>query len=156
MIKPVALLILLIALAGCDNFAVTPADISGQPIIGHWYLDDTTREGDDEFHQRLYLHVREDGRVAYANLLCRQMGSGGASNHSELILEYMAIKRITTKKMVLQQYPLTPKFQLSLGQWPDQEPESADESADPVFEVDNVPLRPISAGDAPDYQNWRC
>ncbi|MEE2731771.1 MAG: hypothetical protein VYA55_13210 [Pseudomonadota bacterium] len=135
-------------LSGCDQWAVTPADISGQPIIGHWYLEQTTQEGEDRFYQRLYLHVREDGRVLYANRLCRNVGAAGASSHSELILDYMAIKRITTQKMVLQQYPLTPKFELRLGQWPDQ--------GEGVFEVDNLVLQPIAATSAPDFRSWSC
>lgn len=143
----VLLLVSGFVITGCDKWAVTPADISGQPIIGHWYLEETTQEGKDQFNQRLYMHVREDGRVVYANLLCRTMASG-ATNHSELILDYMAIKRISTKKMVLQQYPLTPKFELRLGQWPDQ--------GTGLFEVDNLMLHPIEAQQAPDYHNWDC
>ena len=150
--KRLALLLLPVvlgsALTGCDQWAVTPADISGQPIIGHWYFEEATSEGDDQFYQRLYMHVREDGRVVYANLLCRTMGTSGVTNHSELILDYMAIKRISTKKMVLQQYPLTPKFELRLGQWPDQ--------GHGVFEVDNLKLLPIEEPQAPDYHNWSC
>lgn len=134
--------------SGCDQWAVTPADIAGQPIIGHWYMEEKTREGEELFFQRLYMHVREDGRVVYANLLCRALGSSGANSHSELILDYMAIKRISTQKMVLQQYPLTPKFELRLGQWPDQ--------GDGVFEVDNLKLHRIPPQQAPDYHNWSC
>ena len=147
MTRLVLLLLVGIGMSGCDQWAVTPADISGQPIIGHWYMEEVTHEGEDRFKQRLYLHVREDGRVVYANLLCRTLASG-ATNHSELILDYMAIKRISTNKMVLQQYPLTPKFELRLGQWPDQ--------GDGLFEVDNLKLHPIEEQQAPDYQNWSC
>lgn len=146
--------LLVLILSGCDQFAVTPADISGQPIIGHWYFSEVSREGGDEFNQRLYVHVREDGRVLYANLLCRKMGDSGFTNHSTLTLDYMAIKRISTKKMVLQQYPLTPKFELQLGHWPDQG--ESDNPGDVTFEVDKLPLHRIEAAAAPDFHNWEC
>ena len=146
--KPVGLLAIMWLLAGCDQWAVTPEDISGQPIIGHWYYAERVREGDTAFFQRLYLHVRGDGRVLYANLLCRTALDGGIDSHSRLVLEYMPIKRISVKTMVLQQFPLTPKFQLKLGAWTDQ--------GDGVFEVDGLPLEPITAEAAPDYSAWDC
>lgn len=137
-----------LGLSACDRFVVTPVDISGQPIIGHWYFGESVQEGDHQFFQRLYMHVRNDGFVLYANVLCRQVISSGVRSNSKLILDYLPIKRVTVKKMVLQKFPLTPKFDLSLGAWPDQ--------GAGVFEVDNLPLRPISASDAPDYKSWDC
>jgi len=144
----VTALVLVTLLAACEGVEVTPADISGQPIVGHWYLSESVQEGDNLFVQRVYMHVREDGYVLYANLLCRQIMSSGARNHSRLILEYFPIKRINVKKMVLQKYPLTPKYEISLGMWPDQ--------GEGVFEVDSLPLGSIGEDQVPEYRSWEC
>lgn len=136
------------SLSGCDWFSVTAADVSGQPIVGHWIYDESVQEGDDRFYQRLYLHVREDGYVLYANKLCRTNPVSQSNSNSYLLLDYFPIKRITVKKMVLQKFPLTPKFELKLGEWPDQ--------GRSVFEVDDLPLQAITSEQIPDYKSWEC
>lgn len=141
-------LLLCTLLMACDKVTVTPADIAGQPIIGHWYYSETVEERDNRFYQRLYMHVRQDGFVRYANVLCKQSLTADARSESKLILDYLPIKRINVKKMVLQKYPLTPHFEILLGQWPDQ--------GQGVFEVDKLPLASIPADSIPDVQSWQC
>ncbi len=146
--KNSVLLLGLMLLVACDSVEVTPVDIAGQPIIGHWYFSESVEENGMHFYQRLYLHVREDGFVLYANVLCKQSLSSGVRSESRLILDYLPVKQINVKKLVLQKYPLTPKFEILLGQWPDQ--------GSGVFEVDNMPLRPIAAAEKPDVHSWEC
>lgn len=144
----IILLFCAMLVVACDKFAVTPADISGQPIIGHWFYSETVEEGENLFFQRLYMHVREDGFVRYANVLCKQSMTTGLRSESKLILDYLPIKRINVKKMVLKKYPLTPQFEILLGQWPDQ--------GQGVFEVDMLPLRSLPADSVPDVESWHC
>lgn len=145
-VQSVLLMLLVLGSSGC-GFEVEPVPLRGQPIVGHWYYEGKQTDG-DVFYQRLYLHVREDGRVLYANLLCRFDDKGNLLNESRLNLNHMAVKRITSKKLVLQGQMLTPKYQLSLGQWPDQGPG--------VFEVDKLPLRTIPVKDKPEFDKWQC
>jgi hypothetical protein len=142
------LVFLAVFLVGCGQFKVDPVNLDGQPIIGHWYIEQNVQEGDDHFYQRLYLHVRADGHVLYANLLCRSNEAQGSANESRLVLEYLPIKRISTKKMVLQSYPLTPKFEIKLGLWPD--------DVRAAFEVDNLTLSKVVESTLPDYKSWIC
>lgn len=135
-------------LAGCDQLKVTPVNIDGEPIVGHWYIEKRDQLEDEQFYQRLYMHIKADGYVLYANLLCRFNGEAKLQSESRLNLNYMAIKRINTKKIVLQSYPLTPKFELKLGSWPDQN--------GGILEVDNLPLSSIAADQAPDFEQWQC
>ena len=137
--------LLVLCIAGCDGLQIEPVDVAGQPIIGHWYYEGIEREALEQRSIRAYLHVRRDGFAAYAYQACR---SGEIASHSQLILDYLPIKRLNSKKMVLQKYPLTPSFQLTLGQWPDQ--------GDGRFMVDEVPLQAIVATDVPDYRQWDC
>jgi len=141
--------------SGCEKLKVTPVDVSGQPIVGHWYFEGAQQlqqqppqQPDIQTQQRVYLHVREDGHVLYANLICRVDVANGARNHSEMILEYPPIKRLSAKKMLLQEYPLTPQFELTIARWPTQD--------DDHFLVDEVLLARINADAAPDYTQWQC
>ena len=135
-------------LTGCDQLKVTPVDVSGQPIVGHWYGEMTSGDENNAFSQRLYLHIRQDGLARYASLLCRQNRQSGDLSPRLLALPYLPIKRLSEKKLVVQQYPLSTQFEFSLGVWPDEKNQE--------FEVDTLLLKPISDDSVPDIDSWRC
>ena len=141
------LTVAMVLAAGCGPFKVDPVSLQGQPIVGFWFYEGRETDG-DHFYQRLFMHVKADGHVLYANLLCRFDAQGQLLSESRLNLNYMSVKRISTKRMVLQNYPLTPKFQLLLSAWPDQ--------GSGVFEVDKLPLKPISSEQQPNFESWQC
>ena len=147
MIKRIILLCCCLGLSACDQLKVSPVSLEGEPIVGHWFVEQRDQIGSEMFFQRLYLHIRADGYVRYVNLLCRS-DENQLRNESRLNLDYTPVKRITVKKMVLQRFPLTPKFILSLGQWPDEN--------NGIFEVDKLPLAQIESNQLPDFDAWQC
>lgn len=136
----------LLLLTGCEKMKVTPVPVADTPLPGHWFGErQQSLGGTVQAHDRLYLHVTADGYVDFHFLGCES----GAGNVQEkrLDLYAMPIKRLTTVKMVLQTFPLTPKYELTLGVWPDQ--------GAGVWEVDGLALRNADQA-VPPFAQWRC
>ncbi len=139
-------LALVISVVGCDQFKITPVDVTNQAIVGYWYGEKQVNEQGWQVWQRAYLHVREDGYAYYHNLLCRQYIDGTGTNSSELKLDYMPIKDLTPTTILLQKYPMTPKFQLTIGRWPNSE--------DQALQLDEFLLERKTA--SMETNVWRC
>lgn len=129
-------------LTACDKLKNTPVAVGGTPLPGYWLGE----QRDAAFHDRLFLHVSDAGHVRYVFLSCDHRD--GMNSEKRLDLHDMPVIRLTTKKMVLQMFPLTPKFELTLGAWPD-------ENGD-VWVVDEMPLRRIDADAVPVVEAWGC
>ena len=136
----------MVFLAGCDQWKVTPVSVQDTPLVGHWYGEREQRLGSVRAHDRLYVQVMESGLVEFHFIGCEYHSAGVQEKH--LDLQQIPIKRLTTVKMVLQSYPLTPKFELTLGAWPDQNAG--------VWEVDEIGLQLTEAAKLPDYSAWHC
>lgn len=137
----------MMALTGCEEMKNAPVSLEGTPLPGQWYGERQQQMGKVLAHDRLYMQVSEEGYVSYFYLAC-ESGATGPVKQKRLSLNHVPVKRITTVKMVLQTYPLTPKFELSLGAWPDMN--------EGTWVVDEIPLRQIKAGDRPDPEQWQC
>lgn len=141
------LLLLLSVLAGCEEWKITPVSLEGTPLVGNWYGERQEMAGDRTIHDRLFVQVRESGEVDYHFLGCER-GGGSTKTEKRLNLQQMLIKRLTTVKMVLQRYPLTPSFELTLGAWPDQ--------AEGAWVVDGIALLPVEGAVLPEPDSWQC
>ncbi|MGB3620658.1 MAG: hypothetical protein WBA20_04870 [Ketobacter sp.] len=151
---------------GCEKLRVEPVKVSGEAIVGHWYAEQN--HSDDSIHarRRVYLQIRDDGFVRYYNLLCETDQQSQMTRRRSLELDYTPLKRLNHKKMLLQRYPLTPQFELTIGQWPDGSrigPSVAvnaegldDTTSGDQFEVDNVLLQRIQESEIPAFQQWQC
>ena len=144
------LLALMAALAltgGCEKLKNTPVDVSQTPLIGYWFGEQRADVNGVQTHDRLFLHVRDDGHAAYTFVTCEN-SADGRNSAKRLALDYMPVIRLTSVKMVVQTFPLTPKFEFTLGQWPDQN--------EGEWVVDGIPLHVISERERPDTKEWRC
>jgi len=145
-------ILLLAMLSGCDGLKNSPVSLQDTPLPGHWYGERQQQLNGVMAKDRLLLEVTATGYVSYYFLGC-ESGESGLVKEKRLSLHQMPVKRITTVKMVLQSYPLTPKFELSLGAWPD--------TNGGVWVVDQISLNPIDVAEkqAPeqsDPEQWRC
>ncbi len=136
----------LVLLGGCEKLKNTPVDVSDTPLRGYWVGEQHTDGASVQNHDRLFIHLRDDGYAAYVFLSCESRD--GQVYQKKLDLGYMPVVRLTTTKMVVQSLPLTPKFEFTLGDWPDE--------SSAVWVVDNVPLNPVAAADVPDTKTWQC
>lgn len=142
------LLPMLLVLSGCDALKNTPVSLAGTPLPGTWYGERQGTLGENvTLHDRLLMQVSEEGYVSYFFLACESGHADGKTRVKRFNLHNMPIKRLTTVKMVLQTYPLTPKFQLSLGAWPD--------ANNGKWVVDEIELQPVDA-QVPDPGLWEC
>lgn len=141
------LLLLLLALSGCEEWKITPVALEGTPLVGSWYGEREDITDDRQIRDRLFIQVRASGEVDYHFLGC-QSGEGATKAEKRLNLQQMPIKRLTTMKMVLQRYPLTPSFELTLGAWPDQ--------GAGVWVVDGIALLPVEGEVLPEPGRWEC
>lgn len=134
-------------LAGCEQLKNTPVAMDGSPLVGSWYGETTGQSTDVRLRDRLLIQVSTQGYVNYHYLGC-ELQAGQPVREKRLDLLELPITRLNTVKMELQSFPLTPKFQLTLGSWPDQ--------ADGVWTVDSVALRAIEPDQAPLPATWDC
>ena len=136
----------LVLVCGCEKMKNTPVDVMDTPLRGYWLGEQFSDNNGTQINDRLYLHVRDDGYAAYAFLSCENRDS--QVYQKKLELGYMPVIRLTTTKMVVQTFSLTPKFEFTLGEWPDESSQ--------VWVVDNVPLNPITESEVPDTAQWQC
>lgn len=136
-------------LSACDGWKVKPVEVSGQPVVGHWYQEILQEGLAGPEYRRLYLQIREDGYARYHHQLCEYNGDHEVMIERKLELDYTPIKRLSEKKMLMQNYPLTPKFELTLGQWPDRNEQKQ-------FEVDALKLDRLRENELPSLVNWTC
>ncbi len=146
-LRLVPLLLIVWAVYGCEKLKVTPVDVRGQAIVGYWFGQRAESDQQYRFEHRLYLHVREDGFVRYVNLLC-SYGVDGDLQQRRLNLDYLPIKTLSAEKMVVQSYPLTPKFEFTLSHWPSEQSD--------YFEVDTVRLKKFTSQEVSNPNKWQC
>ena len=141
------LLLVLPVLGGCEKMKNSPVSVANTPLIGDWYGERQLQDHEVTATDRLLVQVQADGYVSYHFLSCE---SGGVSPEREkrLDLKQMPITRLNTVKMVLQSYPLTPKFELTLGAWPDQD--------NGIWQVDEIPLKKVDSSQLPQPAEWAC
>ena len=146
-VKLLLSLAMVLALAGCDNLKNKPVSVETTPLPGIWYGEQRGENGYSVAHDRLLLQVSTDGYVSYHYLSC-EFGVGQPVKEKRLDLQHMPITRLNAVKMVLQTFPLTPKFELTLGRWPDEN--------GGLWVVDNIELQKLDTPTLPDTQNWDC
>lgn len=145
--KLLVVAVLMPLLGGCDKLKTTPVDLKDSPLVGAWFAEASVQSPEGVQKDRLLVQVTPSGYVSYHYLGCDQQ-LGSPLREKRLNLQNMPIKRLTTVKMVLQNYPLTPKYELTIGTWPDK--------ADGVFTLDGIPLRPIDSAEVPPPALWDC
>lgn len=145
--KFMAVVALMPVLSGCDQLKTTPVDLQDSPLVGTWFAEAGVQSPEGVQKDRLLVHVTASGYVSYHYLGCDQQ-LGSPLREKRLNLLDMPIKRLTTVKMVLQNYPLTPKYELTIGGWPDKN--------DGVFTLDGIPLSPIESAEVPPPALWDC
>lgn len=145
--KFMAVVALMPVLSGCDQLKTTPVDLQDSPLVGTWFAEAGVQSPEGVQKDRLLVHVTATGYVSYHYLGCDQQ-LGSPLREKRLNLLDMPIKRLTTVKMVLQNYPLTPKYELTIGGWPDKN--------DGVFTLDGIPLSPIESAEVPPPALWDC
>ena len=141
-------LVVSLSLAACEKLKVEPVAVRGEAIVGHWYAQQSSQENEFLVLRHVHLQVREDGYARYYSLFCETNQQSLVTNSRSLELDYTPIKRLNQTKMLLQRYPLTPQFELTIGHWPDAE--------DDRFEVDQVQLERVNESEVPEFQAWNC
>lgn len=145
--KLLVVAVLMPLLGGCDKLKTTPVDLQDSPLVGTWFAEASVQSPEGVQKDRLLVQVTPSGYVSYHYLGCDQQ-LGSPLREKRLSLQGMPIKRLTTVKMVLQNYPLTPKYELTIGSWPDK--------TDGVFTLDGIPLHPIDSAEVPPPALWDC
>lgn len=138
---------MLVLLGGCDKLKTMPVDLQDSPLVGTWYAEDSAQASEGIRTDRLLVQIAASGYVRYHYLGCDQR-VGLPLQEKRLDLLDMPIKRLTTVKMVLQNYPLTPKYELTIGSWPDKN--------NGVFTLDGLSLRRVEPADVLPPALWDC
>ena len=137
-------IMMLTLVSGCEKFRNKPVDMHNSPLVGHWFGERQLQQRGHDIWDRLYISISSDGEMGYHYLSCER-GDNHFKSEKNLNLEHMPIIKLKQDELVIQTYPLTPKFDLTLGDWPDKN--------DGVFVVDGLNLKTTAPVD---WANWHC
>lgn len=131
---------------GCA-FKNNPIPLGDSELVGHWSHDsEQTLEG-GVLLTRMTLDITQEGYISYHFLSCFTSDEG-ADKSKLLHLLSMPIIRVTTKKIKAQTFPLTPKWEFKINDWPQQRNDQW------VMTVDNIELNKVAEEVATD--GWKC
>lgn len=97
-----------------------PTPLGDSEIVGQWLHDETENLNEGVLHTRMALDITRDGYASYVFISCVET-DGGWQKSRGLQLKHMPIIAVSTKKIKVQTFPLTPKWEFQITAWPHQE-----------------------------------
>ncbi|PCJ43879.1 MAG: hypothetical protein COA99_07590 [Moraxellaceae bacterium] len=159
-------IVLVVMLSGCA-FKNNPIPLGDSELVGLWLHDGVKRVEEGELHSRMAVGITAAGYISYHFLSCLTAASqldpapsAGVQTlkSKSLHLINMPIIRATIKKIKAQTFPLTPKWEFNINQWPSRQ------EGKWQMVMDNTLLIRIATGgvvkDKPvektDSKQWQC
>ncbi|OUS26852.1 hypothetical protein A9Q99_16685 [Gammaproteobacteria bacterium 45_16_T64] len=141
-----AVVIIMLSLAGCA-LKNEPTPLGDSELVGYWLHDQKENIAEGVLHTRMALDITQEGYASYHFISCLE-SDGTWEKSRGLHLQHMPIIKASTKKIKVQTFPLTPKWEFQITKWPYQE--------DNLWRmvIDKKSLDRIEAKD--DANNWQC
>lgn len=148
----VILVVVVVFISGCA-FKNSPFPLGDSALVGYWFHEATESVDEGTLHTRLAVDIKKTGYISYHFISCLLTGESdsvaGSNTQSKMLsLQEMPIIRATMKKIKAQTFPLTPKWEFQIGEWPHKEGD------DWLMELDKRTLTRVE--NRVDTSNWGC
>jgi len=142
--------LLVVFISGCA-FKNNPTPLGDSELVGQWLHESETVLGSGTITTRMALDITQEGYVSYHFMSCFSAKDEARKNITLHLLN-MPMIRVTTTKIKAQTFPLTPKWEFKINEWPTQENNQWQ------MTVDNMLLAKIDvSGDmGAKVDGWRC
>lgn len=114
-----ASILMVIFISGCA-FKNIPTPLGDSELVGQWLHEGEEALDGDTVTTRMALNITQEGYISYHFISCF-LSKDEARKNKTLHLLNMPMIRVTTTKIKAQTFPLTPKWEFKINEWPVQE-----------------------------------
>jgi len=148
----IVVIAVVVLLSGCA-LKNSPFPLGDSELVGYWFHEGAESVEGGQLHTRLAVEIKKTGYISYHFISCLLVEgsdsvSGSSTQSKMLSLRDMPIIRATTKKIKAQTFPLTPKWEFQIGEWPHKEGEEW------LMELDKRELTRVE--NSVDTSSWSC
>ena len=142
--------LLVVFMSGCA-FKNNPTPLGDSELVGQWLHESEKVLDSGTITTRMALDITQEGYVSYHFMSCFSAKDEARKNKSLHLLN-MPMIRVTTTKIKAQTFPLTPKWEFKINEWPTQENDQWQ------MTVDNMLLAKIDVSEdmGAKVDGWRC
>ena len=142
--------LLVVLISGCA-FKNNPTPLGDSELVGQWLHEGEDVLGGGMVTTRMALDITQEGYISYHFMSCFS-SKGDVRKNKTLHLLNMPMIRVTTTKIKAQTFPLTPKWEFKINEWPSEENDQWQ------MTVDNMLLAKIDVSEDMDVKldAWRC
>ena len=142
--------LLVVFISGCA-FKNNPTPLGDSELVGQWLHEGEETLDGAVVTTRMALNITQEGYISYHFMSCFS-SKGEARKNKTLHLLNMPMIRVTTTKIKAQTFPLTPKWEFKINEWPTHENDQWKMTVDGLL-LDKVD---VSVDIRAKVDNWRC
>ena len=150
LVRLVVSILLVVFISGCA-FKNTPTPLGDSELVGQWLHESEENIDGGRVVTRMALGITQEGYITYHFMSCFS-SKDEAKKNKTLHLLNMPIIRVTTTKIKAQTFPLTPKWEFKINEWPSQKNNQWQ------MTVDNILLVKVDVGEdmGVKIDSWYC
>ena len=137
-------------LSGCA-FKNNPTPLGDSELVGQWLHDSKETLDGATVITRMALDITQEGYISYHFMSCF-LSKDDAKKNKTLHLLNMPMIRVSTTKIKAQTFPLTPKWEFKINEWP------SEDNNQWRMTVDNLLLDKVDVSEdmGARVDAWRC
>lgn len=141
---------LMVLVSGCA-FKNNPTPLGESELVGQWLHESKKSVDGHTVITRMALDIKQEGYISYHFMSCFSLKEDVSKNKTLHLLN-MPMIRVSTTKIKAQTFPLTPKWEFKINEWPSEDNDQW------RMTVDNMLLDKIEDSEAMKIRvdNWRC
>ncbi|MBV1922027.1 MAG: hypothetical protein KUG73_15220 [Pseudomonadales bacterium] len=149
-VRLVVSILLVVFISGCA-FKNNPTPLGDSELVGQWLHESEENLDGDRRITRMALDVTQEGYITYHFMSCFSSKDETRKNKTLHLLN-MPMIRVTTTKIKAQTFPLTPKWEFKINEWPSQK------NSQWQMTVDNILLDKVngSVNLGATIDGWSC
>ncbi len=150
LVRWVVSILLVVIISGC-TFKNNPTPLGDSELVGQWLHESEENINGDKVIARMALDITQEGYITYHFMSCF-LSKAEQKKNKTLHLLNMPMIRVTTTKIKAQTFPLTPKWEFKINEWPSQKNNQWQ------MTVDNILLDKVGVGEdlGAEIDSWHC